>query len=212
MSLCTRFQRLSARIHYLTRNLSNRHYHLISIPSHWDTCTKPIISVSNQLYSIAFFNASYGSVWLLSSLSLVRFSCAALIIASLITATNSTLSGHQSLFIKCYKIHLFCQAIGITSLIVSAISRGLNVKYITDLLLSKIFYVITHSLIYGIGCVSLILNGRIKGYMNSRSMSNVMGQVQAICVGSISQCVLDITIHSCVTSLGTVGIKVAIIH
>merc|ERR1719189_1671571 len=118
----------------------------------------------------------------------------------------------MSYLMQCYKMPIYGSASCFSSLIGTCVVRGLNVGYMSAIVLGKVSHAITHSLIHGLGGVTLIFSGRIKGSAASRSVAGVMGQVKAFCVGSFTRTVIDVSCSTSVTSLGTVGVKVGLVH
>ena len=110
--------------------------------------------------NLTFLCVCYRSLYLLSSLSLVRL-CDVLF---LVTANIITLCRSKSLRLQCYKTHIFQNAFIFSSKLATRISQGLNVTHLSNVVLCKIFLISQDKYLLnepvGIG---LIFNGRIKG-------------------------------------------------
>ena len=89
------------------------------------------------------------------------------------------------------------------------IMEGLNLTHLIHLVSSKMRLLL-------IGCselesapdaVGLILGGRIKGHIRNRSLA----KMNALCVTSLKNRILDIGYKTSISSLGLLGLKVGII-
>jgi hypothetical protein len=154
--------------------------------------------------NLTFLCVCYGSLYLLSSLSLVRL-CGVLF---LVTTSIITLCRSKSLRLQCYKTHIFQNAFIFSSELATGISQGLNVTYLSNVVLSKISLISQdkYSLNGPVG-IGLIFSGRIKGRAGTRSVH----AMSALCVGSFSSRILDLGYKTSVSSLGLVGVKVGIV-
>ena len=154
--------------------------------------------------NLTFLCVCYRSLYLLSSLSLVRL-CDVLF---LVTANIITLCRSKSLRLQCYKTHIFQNAFIFSSKLATRISQGLNVTHLSNVVLCKIFLISQDKYLLnepvGIG---LIFNGRIKGHTNTRFVH----AMNALCVSSFSNRILDLGYKTSVSSLGLVGVKVGTI-
>ena len=179
---------------------------------------KPVIGVFNQRYAcnaLTFICGSYRSLYLLSSLSLVRLCDVLFLVTGKIIPTCVQLE--KSYLLQCYKTHILRNAYIFSSLLATRIMQGLNVTHLSVLVLrfsSKIF-IKTQDINSAALCVisapvgiGLIFNGRIKGHMKTRFVP----KIKALCVSSFSNRILDIGYISSVSSLGLVGVKVGTIH
>ena len=170
---------------------------------------KPVIGVFNLRYGLTFICASYRSLYLLSSLSLVRLCDVLFLVTAKIIPTCVQLE--KSYLLQCYKTHILRNAYIFSSLLATIIMQGLNLTHLSVLVLRKIFCVINiasgAAQPLGVG-LGLIFNGRIKGHMKTRFVP----KIKALCVSSFSNRILDIGYISSVSSLGLVGVKVGTIH
>jgi hypothetical protein len=170
-------------------------------------CVKPVIEtgVFNLGYALTFLCASYGSLYLLSSLSLVRLCGVLFLVATSIIPACVQLQ--KSYLLQCYKTHISQNAYIFSSLLAAGIMQGLNVTYLSALVLRTLGQImfISSFMLIGLG---LIFSGRIKGHAGTRSVSGI----KALCVGSFSSRILDVGYVSSVSSLGLVGVKVGTIH
>jgi ribosomal protein S3 len=107
--------------------------------------------------------------------------------------------------LQSYKTDIFQNAYIFSSKLGGIISQGLNLTHFLHLVAHKIQYLTRCAPIAGIG---LILTGRIKGHMKTRFVS----KMNALCVSSTLNRILDIGYISSVSSLGSFGVKVGIIH
>jgi len=173
---------------------------------------KPVISHVNgignywNLVNLTFLCASYGSLYLLSSLSLVRLCGVLFLVATSIIPICVQLE--KSYLLQCYKTRIFQNAYIFSSELATGIMQGLNVTYLSALVCSKISLISQDILSAPLG-IGLIFSGRIKGHAGTRSVSG--GPMNALCVGSFSSRILDIGYVSSVSSLGLVGVKVGIV-
>ena len=167
-------------------------------------------SLTNGMVNLTFLCASYRSLYLLSSLSLVRLCDVLFLVTANIIPTCVQLE--KSYLLQCYKTHIFQNAYIFSSKLATRIMQGNNVTYLSVLVCSKIF-LISHARDILSGAaplgIGLIFNGRIKGHMKTRFVPN--GPMNALCVSSFSNRILDIGYISSVSSLGVVGVKVGTI-
>jgi len=102
----------------------------------------------------------------------------------------------KSYLLQCYKTHIWANAYIFASELATWVVQGLNVTYLSALVLSKISNLYIAPL--GIG---LIFTGRVKASQ----------RFVTLCVGSLSSRILDFGYVSSVSSFGLVGVKVAIV-
>ena len=160
--------------------------------------------------NLTFLCATYRSLYLSSSLSLVRLSDLLFVLRAKIIPTCVQLE--KSYLLQCYKTHIFRNAYIFSSLLATRIMQGLNVTHLLSVLVCKIektqdICVINSAALCVIVGLGLIFNGRIKGHMKTRFVP----KIKALCVSSFSNRILDIGYISSVTSLGLVGVKVGTI-
>jgi hypothetical protein len=110
----------------------------------------------------------------------------------------------KSYFLQSYKTDIFRNAYIFSSKGASTIAQGLNVTHLIHLLLSKIKYHLIQCAPCGIG---LILAGIINGHMKTR----LVPKMNALCVNSFRNRILDLGYISSACSLGLLGVKVGII-
>ena len=162
--------------------------------------------LANAKY-LTFLCGSYRSLYLLSSLSLLRLCDVLFLVTAFIIASPVQLE--KSYLMGCYKTHIFQNAYIFSSKLVCGIIWGLNLtqhqcvlsEYHLRFLISFDFILSAYS---GIG---LILAGRIKGHMKTR----LVPKMNALCVTSFSNRILDVGYISSLASLGLVGVKVGTI-
>eukprot|EP00415_Alexandrium_ostenfeldii_P000019 UN0019 len=181
MGLCMCFWRNSsfeASTHFISRHYSKRSLYLTGVLvrfSHQAFLAAIYLHlcwVLNCHVNVTFIFASYGSLYLLSSLSLVRLCSALFLVAT--NVIQACVQLEKSYLLQCYKVHIWANAYIFASELAAGVLQGLNVTYLSALVCSKIFCLY----IAGIG---LILNGRIIGGHSSRRFV-----VNALCVGSFS--------------------------
>ena len=151
------------------------------------SCISHNSTISHHIGSVlTFLCASYRSLYLLSSLSLVRL-CDVLF---LVTANIITLCrmANKSLRLQCYKTHIFQNAGFFSSKLATRISQGLNVTHLSVLVLCKIFLISQDKKLNAPQGIGLIFNGRIKGHTNTRFVH----AMNALCVSSFSNRILDL--------------------
>ena len=166
--------------------------------------------LANAKY-LTFLCGSYRSLYLLSSLSLLRLCDVLFLVTAFIIAIASPVQLEKSYLMGCYKTHIFQNAYIFSSKLVCGIIWGLNLthhqcvlsEYHLRFLISFDFILSAYS---GIG---LILAGRIKGHMKTR----LVPKMNALCVTSFSirNRILDYGYISLKASLGLVGVKVGTI-
>jgi hypothetical protein len=211
MGLCTCFWRNSAITSGNPFYYSQRSFYLTGVLTSFSEskgtgccCVltkKPVIGVFNLRYALTFLCASYGSLYLLSSLKAVRLCDVLFLVTAKIIPTCVQLE--KSYLLQCYKTHIFRNAYILSSLLATGIVQGLNVTYLLSVLVCKIGKTQDARVINIVG-LGLIFTGRIKGHAGTRSISGI----KALCVGSFSSRILDVGYVSSVTSLGLLGVKV----
>ena len=141
------------------------------------------------------------SSWFLVQLTGVLFLLCAKIIPTCVQL-------EKSYFLQSYKTDIFRNAYIFSSKGASTIAQGLNVTHLSNVVLCKIFLISQDKYLLnepvGIG---LIFNGRIKGHTNTRFVH----AMNALCVSSFSNRILDLGYKTSVSSLGLVGVKVGTI-
>ena len=155
--------------------------------------------INNRHVHFTFILASYRSFYQFSSLALVRFSNVLFLVKGWIIQTSVLLV--KSYLLQCYKTHIWQNAYIFASKLATSIHQGLNVTHLSVLVCCNILK--THQyIIFGIG---LIYNGRIKDFdFSQRFVMN------ALCVSSFCNRILDIGYQTSLTSLGCVAVKVHI--
>ena len=163
------------------------------------TCT------ASSGHILTFLCASYRSLYLLSSLCLVRLCDVLFLVTSNIIPTCYSIS--KSYLLQCYKTHIFQNAYIFSSKLATRISQGLNVTHLSVLVLCKLNSGSLAQDMYLLEGIGLIFNGRIKGHITTRFVL----AMNALCVSSFSNRILDIGYISSHSSLGLVGVKVGTI-
>ena len=153
----------------------------------------------NNNITFKLVSSSYGSLYMSSSMSLIRLLGAMFFLSgSVVPIASFQLS--KAISIQTYKTRLFQNAYLLSSEIKQGISKGLNVTYLIQLLLNLSISTNIQHAPSGIG---IMLSGRIQGRGGSRTTNG-------LCVGSFSGRILDLAYETYVSSLGCVGIKVGI--
>ena len=160
------------------------------------TCT------ASSGHILTFLCASYRSLYLLSSLCLVRLCDVLFLVTANIIPTCYSIS--KSYLLQCYKTHIFQNAYIFSSKLATRISQGLNVTHLSVLVLCKLNSGSLAQDMYLLEGIGLIFNGRIKGHITTRFVL----AMNALCVSSFSNRILDIGYISSHSSLGLVGVKV----
>jgi hypothetical protein len=163
------------------------------------TCT------ASSGHILTFLCASYRSLYLLSSLCLVRLCDVLFLVTANIIPTCYSIS--KSYLLQCYKTHIFQNAYIFSSKLATRISQGLNVTHLSVLVLCKLNSGSLAQDMYLLEGIGLIFNGRIKGHITTRFVL----AMNALCVSSFSNRILDIGYISSHSSLGLVGVKVGTI-
>jgi hypothetical protein len=163
------------------------------------------------MVNLRFICASYRSLYLKSSLSLLRLSDVLLLVTVTIIPTCVQLE--LSYLLQSYKTHIFQNASIFSSKLGLHIVQGLNLTHESHLVLCKIRFLISpfNGFMLVQSClpnaVGIILAGRIKGWMKTRFVP----KMNALCVSWLANRILDIGYISSVASSGLVGVKVATI-
>ena len=109
---------------------------------------------------------------------------------------------HPSLLMQSYKTHIFQNAYIFSSKLVRSITQGLNLTHLTHITCTHLS--LSSTLPSGIG---LLLTARIKGHMKTRFVP----KLNALCLSSFSNRILDCGYIACKSSLGIIGVKVGTI-
>ena len=156
--------------------------------------------------NLTFLCATYRSLYLSSSLSLVRLSDLLFVLRAKIIPTCVQLE--KSYLLQSYNTHIFCNAYIFSSKFQERIMEGLNVTHLIHLVSSKMrLLLISFDIESAPVAVGLILGGRIKGHIRNRWVA----KMNALCVSSFTNRILDIGYKTSVSSLGLVGVKVGTI-
>jgi len=164
---------------------------------------KADVSISNGI-NLRFLCAAYGSLYLLSSLSLVRLCGLLFLSASKIMPICEGVE--KSYLLQCYKVHYFQNAYIFASELAGGIMQGLNVTYLIHLVCSKMRLLASQDR-RGPSGMAIILKGRIKGSGGARAIAGI----NALSIASFSSRILDVGYVSSLTTLGLIGIKVGTI-
>lgn len=162
--------------------------------------------INNRHVHLTFIFASYRSFYQFSSLALVRFSNVLFLVKGWIIQTSVLLV--KSYLLQCYKTHIWQNAYIFASKLATSIHQGLNVTHLSVLVCCNILH-LSEAVIYNMNIIpfgiGLIYNGRIKGgHFSQRFVMN------ALCVSSFCNRILDIGYQTSLTSLGCVAVKVHI--
>ena len=165
-------------------------------------CVKPpaqaIQSSFDGMVNLRFVCASYRSLYLLSSLKMLSL-CHLLF---LVTPKIIPTCVQNSLSMQSYKTHIFQNAYIFSSKLVLRIMEGLNLTH----LLHSVCTINLGKAATPKG-IGLILAARMKGHMKTRFVP----KLNALCVSSFSNIILDCGYIRCRSSLGQVGVKVGTI-
>ena len=167
----------------------------------------PLLKASLQCQisvNLTFLCATYRSLYLSSSLSLVRLCDLLFVLRAKIIPTCVQLE--KSYLLQSYNTHIFCNAYIFSSKFQERIMEGLNVTHLIHLVSSKIRLLLI-SFESAPDALGLILGGRIKGHIRNRWVA----KMNALCVSSFTNRILDIGYKTSVSSLGLVGVKVGTI-
>ena len=138
MKLCTCFQRNSAKIPFHTRFHSVRSFSLTGVLYYWLIYflgLKPKVSYHSNGINSLFLCASYRSLYLLSSLSFVRFCDVLFIVTANIIPTSS--SNTSSMHLQCYCTHHFQNTYIFSSKLARRIISGFNLTHLILILLNN---------------------------------------------------------------------------
>ena len=167
----------------------------------------PLLKASLQCQisvNLTFLCATYRSLYLSSSLSFVRLCDLLFVLRAKIIPTCVQLE--KSYLLQSYNTHIFCNAYIFSSKFQERIMEGLNVTHLIHLVSSKIRLLLI-SFSSAPDALGLILGGRIKGHIRNRWVA----KMNALCVSSFTNRILDIGYKTSVSSLGLVGVKVGTI-
>ena len=205
MGMCTVFWRSSAKVPFVSRNYSVRSFYLTGVLLSRLSSFRGIkadVSVSNSV-NVRFLCANYGSLYLLSSLSLVRLCGLLFLSASKIMPLCEGVE--KSFLLQCYKVRYFQNAYILASELAGGLMQGLNVTYLIYLVTNKMRYLASQDKRCPSG-MAIILKGRVKSGAGARAIASI----SALSIASFSSRILDIGYVSSCTTLGLVGIKVGI--
>ena len=184
---------------------------LICIQTYWSLDVLPLKGEIewdvNGIGYLTFLCATYRSLFLTSGLELVRLCDLLFLLRPKILPTCLQLE--KSYLLESYKTHIFQNAYIFSSKFQERIIEGLNVTHLIHLVSSNLRLVLIslsdiESAPNGLG---LILGGRIKGHIRNRSLA----KMNALCVTSFKNRILDIGYKTSISSLGLLGLKVGII-
>ena len=194
LRLCRCFQRNAAKI----PSCSIRSFLLVKALYHWSSVNLACSNFSLCLDSlrISLLSTKTGSLLMFSSLALLRSISVMLLLSFSLISVNLWLS--LSMLIQNYKIGIFQNAHTLDKYLRSCLTSGLNVTYITHKLLDCTYI----SCLVGIG---LILRTTLKGYTTTRS-------INALSLSSFSNRIMHIGSRSSLSSLGLIGLKVALVN
>ena len=147
--------------------------------------------------------ASYGSLYLLSSIKMLSLLTTIFLVTPKIIPTIPLLH-HPSPTMQSYKTHIFQNAYIFSSKLVRCITQGLNLTHLTHITCTHLSTTTSTTLPSGIG---LLLTARIKGHMKTRFVP----KLNALCLSSFSNRILDCGYIACKSSLGIIGVKVGTI-
>lgn len=158
---------------------------------------------------IRFLCASYRSLYLLSSLSLVRLCDVLFLVTSKIIPT----SFHKSYLLQSYCTHHFQNPYIFSSKLAGLIIQGLNLTHLVLICSSKMRLVISFDIECAIECAPYLMNGigLIFGGAIKTLKTRFLPKMNALSLSSFTNTILDIGIISSVSSLGLVGVKLGTI-
>ena len=156
--------------------------------------------------NLTFLCATYRSLYLTSSLSLVRLCDLLSLVRAKMIPTCVQLE--KSYLLQSYNTHIFCNAYIFSLEFQERIIEGLNVTHLIHLVSTKMrFLLISFDIQSAPDGLGLILGGRIKGHIRNRWVA----KMNALCVSSFTNRILDIGYKTSLSSLGLVGVKVGTI-
>ena len=156
--------------------------------------------------NLTFLCATYRSLYLSSSLSLVRLCDLLFVLRAKIIPTCVQLE--KSYLLQSYNTHIFCNAYIFSSIFQEGLMQGLNLTHLIHLVSSKMRLLLpSFHLSSAPSKLGLILTGRIKGHIRNRWVA----KMNALCVSSFTNRILDIGYKTSLSSLGLVGVKVGTI-
>ena len=167
-------------------------------------CVKPpaqaIQSSFDGMVNLRFVCASYRSLYLLSSIKMLSLCHLLFLVTPKIIPT--CVVNEKSFRMQSYKTHIFQNAYIFSSKLVLRIMEGLNLTH----LLHSVCTINLGKAATPKG-IGLILAARMKGHMKTRFVP----KLNALCVSSFSNIILDCGYIRCRSSLGQVGVKVGTI-
>ena len=172
-------------------------------------CVKPpaqaIQSSFDGMVNLRFVCASYRSLYLLSSLKMLSLCHLLFLVTPKIIPT--CVVNEKSFRMQSYKTHIFQNAYIFSSKLVLRIMEGLNLTHLIHSVCTKMSLMKTINIQSAPNGIGLILAARIKGHMKTRFVP----KLNALCVSSFSNRILDCGYIRCRSSLGLVGVKVGTI-
>ena len=157
------------------------------------------------MVNLRFLCASYRSLYLLSSIKMLSLCHLLFVVTPKIIPT--CVLNEKSFRMQSYKTHIFQNAYIFSSKLVLRIITGLNLTHLIHSVCTKMSLMKTINIQSAPNGIGLILAARIKGHMKTRFVP----KLNALCVSSFSNRILDCGYIRCRSSLGLVGVKVGTI-
>ena len=204
MRLCRYFQRNSACIPFISRLNSIRSFYLtaVLIIISWRGI-KPEVEYHANSINLRFICTSYRSLYLLSSLALVRLcDVLFLVVASIILTFTD-----KSYLLQSYCTRYYQNPYIFSSHLAYRILEGLNLTHLVFIVCSKMRFLSIYKIDFVPNGIGLIFSGRIKTYMITRFVA----KINALSLSSFTNTILDIGIISSLSSLGLLGVKIGTI-
>ena len=142
---------------------------------------------SKEYVRISILSLGYGSLYSVSSLSILRIT-ALLVFLSRAVLTFGSLNNVPFVSIQSYNIQWYQSAYVLATRLYSSMAAGLSLA---------------------VRGFSLILKGRLTGTPGNRSMAAGLDALSV--AGSRSSRILDLGYEACITSLGVLGVKVGLV-
>ena len=162
-------------------------------------------TIRHSMVNLRFLCARTTSLYLYSSLSLVRLTGVLFLLTFNLIPT--CVHHDKSYLLQSYKTDIFKNAYIFSSKLGFTIAFGLNLTHLIHLLLCKIQFCVSFDIQCAPNGMIIILAGRIKGHMKTRFVP----KMNALCVTSFSNRILDIGYISSGCCLGLLGVKVGTI-
>jgi len=151
--------------------------------------------------SIDVSTTMIGSIYVYSSVQILRYTGVMYLLATKIMPANQLFSRSINLYV--HRSNLYKNAHMLSNELGTLLKNGINMTYVTSLISDKIKYIQFNCTPQGLG---IVISGQLKGYSITRSIQDR----SLLCLGKSTSRCIDIGLRILLTTMGIVGIKTAI--